>query len=311
MTEITTTEQAAVAALEPAAVRQVPAIEHAIKTGATPEQMLALFQLQVQMDNHQLTLMRQKREWDREDRAVQAKREYDEAMVKFRKACPNVLRLKDIKEGPRAGAKHADLDAVVDTATQHLSDNGFTASWRPTITEKDWIEIECRLQHVGGHFEAVRFNGPIDSSGAKNGMQGRKSSVTYLERITMLLVCGLAEADADDDGAGAAVGKRDGEDLGAGLALAKALDDAGGVVQEVGPGTVGVEGEAAIGTRCGRLGHEGGATAGGEGAVGGNGVVFLDDTGARCADGFVGAENGDDDGAFGPIHAAHGEGLGA
>ena len=203
MTEITTTEQAAVAALEPAAVRQVPAIEHAIKTGATPEQMLALFQLQVQMDNHQLTLMRQKREWDREDRAVQAKREYDEAMVKFRKACPNVLRLKDIKEGPRAGAKHADLDAVVDTATQHLSDNGFTASWRPTITEKDWIEIECRLQHVGGHFEAVRFNGPIDSSGAKNGMQGRKSSVTYLERITMLLVCGLAEADADDDGAGA------------------------------------------------------------------------------------------------------------
>lgn len=204
MTAITTTEAGAIAAApaDEAAPRSLAVVDYAIKSGATPEQLLQLFQLQVKADEHQLNLMAQRRIWDREDAAERAKREYDEALVRFKEQCPNVARLKDIKEGPRAGAKHADLDAVVDTATKHLSANGFTCTWRIVDDSKEWITVEARLQHKGGHFETVRFSGPPDTSGAKNQIQSRKSAVSYLERITMLLVCGLAEKDADDDGAG-------------------------------------------------------------------------------------------------------------
>lgn len=210
MNQVATTETTAVAAAVPeAAPRQLAVVDYAIKSGASPEQLLQLMQLQVQADQHQLSLMAQRRVWDREDAAERAKREYDEALVRFKEQCPNVARLKDIAEGPRKGAKYADLDAVVETATGHLSANGFTCTWRVVDDGKDWIAVEARLQHKGGHHETVRFSGPIDGTGNKNAIQARKSTVSYLERITMLLVCGLAEADADDDGNGGGGGNAD------------------------------------------------------------------------------------------------------
>lgn len=211
-TATTTTVQAPVTATEHAAalpaVMQEPAprslavIDYAIKVGADAGQLERLFELQVRADEHQLSLMRQKRAFDREDAAERAKLDYLEALRKFKQKCPSVVRLKEVKEGPRAGSKHADLDAVVGTATKHLSEFGLTCTWRVVSDEKDWITIEAKLQHVGGHSEVVQFSGPPDTSGAKNPIQSRKSTVSYLERVTMLLVCGLAEKDADDDGAG-------------------------------------------------------------------------------------------------------------
>lgn len=201
MTDLATTT-AQPTALALAMPAESPIIEHAIKAGASADQLLQIVQAQVAMNNHQLELLRQKREWDREDRAIAAKVAYDEAMVLFKAACPNVLRLKEIKDGPQAGKKHADLDEVVATATEHLSNNGLACTWRVIADEKEWITVEARLQHKAGHVETNRFSCAPDTTGSKNSIQARKSAVTYLERITMLLVCGLAEADADDDGAG-------------------------------------------------------------------------------------------------------------
>ena len=42
---------------------QLTAVDHAIRSGATPEQMVAAMQLQVQMDNHRLELMREQRRY--------------------------------------------------------------------------------------------------------------------------------------------------------------------------------------------------------------------------------------------------------
>jgi hypothetical protein len=79
--------------------------------------------------------------------------------------------------------------------------------------DKDWIKIACRVRHAAGHSEETEFGGPIDTGPGRNAIQARKSSVTYLERITMLLALGLAEYDADDDGAAG------GTQLGAEVAL--------------------------------------------------------------------------------------------
>jgi len=140
------------------------------------------------------------------DDAAKRKQAYDEAFAKFKSKCVRVIRSTTYADGPLKGKKYADLADVVATATEHLSEFGLSSSWEPVVlpdaNPKEWVQLACVLRHVGGHEERVEFGGPIDTGPGRSAIQARKSTVSYLERITFLLVCGLAEADADDDGAG-------------------------------------------------------------------------------------------------------------
>jgi hypothetical protein len=44
------------------------------------------------------------------------------------------------------------------------------------------------------------MGGPPDAGGAKNPIQARASTITYLERYTLKAICGVAEGGEDDDG---------------------------------------------------------------------------------------------------------------
>ena len=136
--------------------------------------------------------------------AKMALQEFNAAFARFKASNVQVLRNKLIADGPLKGKKHAELADICDAATEALSACGLSASWRVVSDERDWIRVACRVKHAAGHFEEVEFGGPIDTGPGRNPIQARKSSVTYLERITMLLALGLAEHDADDDGAGGA-----------------------------------------------------------------------------------------------------------
>ena len=48
------------------------------------------------------------------------------------------------------------------------------------------------------------MGGPPDAGGAKNAIQARASTKSYLERYTLKAVCGVAEGGEDDDGSGGA-----------------------------------------------------------------------------------------------------------
>jgi hypothetical protein len=87
-----------------------------------------------------------------------------------------------------------------------LSRHGLSSSWKLTKDDRDWIEVTCYLRHVGGHEESVSMGGPPDTGGAKNAIQARASTKTYLERYTMKAITGLSEQDDDNDGAGAGRG---------------------------------------------------------------------------------------------------------
>ena len=56
------------------------------------------------------------------------------------------------------------------------------------------------LKHVGGHSESVSIGGPPDAGGAKNALQARASTKSYLERYTLKAICGVAEGGDDSDG---------------------------------------------------------------------------------------------------------------
>lgn len=184
------------------AQRQLSVVEYAMQNGATAAEVKALVELQIQMDNHKREMRRLDDEREREQRAEAARNAYAAAIAAFKAEGVKVIRSKTITDGPLKGKKHADVFGVVDASTEALSKHGLSATWETLQDDKDWIKIACRIKHVAGHSESVAFGGPVDTGPGRNAIQARKSTVSYLERITMELALGLAEADADDDGRG-------------------------------------------------------------------------------------------------------------
>lgn len=135
--------------------------------------------------------------WER----AEAARAYNVAFAAFKQQAVQVIKNKTVTDGPLKGKSYAELFAVVDAVTPDLSANGLSHSWKVTKDERDWIEVTCFLKHVAGHSESVSFGGPPDAGGAKNAIQARASTKTYLERYTLLAITGLAVKDGDRDGA--------------------------------------------------------------------------------------------------------------
>ncbi|UEP31581.1 ERF family protein [Burkholderia sp. B21-007] len=132
--------------------------------------------------------------------AKQAKQAYDVAFAAFKAEAVVILKGKDVSDGPLKGKKYAELHDVVNAVTPALSKHGLSSSWKLTRDEKDWMEITCYLRHVNGHEESVSMGGPPDSGGAKNAIQARASTKTYLERYTLKAITGLSEQNDDKDG---------------------------------------------------------------------------------------------------------------
>jgi len=132
--------------------------------------------------------------------ATQAKKAYDQAFAAFKAEAVVLLRSKKVTNGPLAGKGYAELSTVVEAVTPALSKHGLSSSWCLTKDDKDWLEVTCYLRHVGGHEESVSMGGPPDAGGAKNAIQARASTKSYLERYTLKAITGLAEKDDDTDG---------------------------------------------------------------------------------------------------------------
>lgn len=157
-----------------------------IQAGGTMEQLRDMLALQ--------------KEWE----AGEAQKAYNVAFADFKAEAVRVLKSRQVTDGPLKGKAYAELHSVVDAVTPALSKHGLSASWKQTRDEKDWIEVTCTLKHVMGHAESVSMGGPPDAGGAKNAIQARASTISYLQRYTLKAVCGVAEGGQDDDGAGGA-----------------------------------------------------------------------------------------------------------
>jgi hypothetical protein len=66
------------------------------------------------------------------------------------------------------------------------------------------ITVDCIVTHKLGHSKKVTMSGAPDTSGKKNAIQQAASTITYLQRYTLLAATGMSTKDEDDDGAGGA-----------------------------------------------------------------------------------------------------------
>lgn len=134
--------------------------------------------------------------------ANEARKAFNAAFAAFKATAIKIVRDRKITDGPLKGKSHATLAGIINAVTPELSRHDLSLSWKTTKDEKDWIEVTCYLRHKAGHVESVSMGGPPDAGGAKNAIQARASTTSYLSRYSAKSILGLAEQDDDDDGNG-------------------------------------------------------------------------------------------------------------
>lgn len=161
----------------------------------------------------------------------EARKAYSHALSAFKASGVVVEKLKRVSFSGTSYA-HAELSDVTGAIGPALSENGLSFRW-DVKQENRTVSVTCILTHVLGHSESITMSAPPDDSGKKNGIQQIASTVTYLQRYTLLAITGTATKGVDDDGrlAGSAergaASEKDEADRAKAGDFAAAMNDAG------------------------------------------------------------------------------------
>lgn len=152
----------------------------AVESGANVETLARLMELQER--------------WE----ANEARKAFVKALAAFKTNPPRIEKSKEVTY-KEVRYKYAPLDECAGIIGKALAEHGLSFRW-DTRQVEGRISVTCVLQHEQGHSERVTLDGTPDNSGSKNSIQAIGSTVTYLERYTLLAITGLATANDDTDG---------------------------------------------------------------------------------------------------------------
>ncbi len=171
----------------PAPITPMHMLQIAVEKGADLEQMRQLMDLQER--------------WE----ANEARRAAVTALTAFKAAPTEITKNKHVSfpsKGGQTEYDHATLDNVCKVVGKAMGQHGLSYRWEVEQPDGGAIRVTCVLTHQQGHSERVSLQAGADQSGGKNNIQAVASTVTYLERYTLLAITGLATMDQDDDAAG-------------------------------------------------------------------------------------------------------------
>jgi hypothetical protein len=131
--------------------------------------------------------------------ANEARKEFVSALTRFKANPPAILKNQNVNMGNgKPNYNYATLDQVCRAVIQGLSEQGITHRWQ--MQQNGAIKVTCILTHERGHSEEATLEGQPDQTGGKNSIQAVGSTVTYLQRYTLLAATGLAAGGTDTDG---------------------------------------------------------------------------------------------------------------
>ena len=144
-------------------------------------------------------LMALKERWD----AQQAKKAFLKALSEFQAECPVIKKDKKVSfTSKRTGFKteynYAPLGSIIKQIKSLLKKYGLSYRWETTDTDGK-ITIKCITSHLDGHSEGNSMSSNKDDSGGKNDIQQIGSTMTYLQRYTLIGAFGISTADDDLD----------------------------------------------------------------------------------------------------------------
>lgn len=133
--------------------------------------------------------------WDR----VNARKAFDQAIAAAKAEIPVIAKTAT----GHNSKKYADFASIARTVDPILSKHGLSYRFRTNQDDK-LIRVTCVLSHEAGHSEETTLAGPADQTGNKNAIQAIGSTLTYLQRYSLVQALGLAAAEDDDGKAGGA-----------------------------------------------------------------------------------------------------------
>lgn len=142
-----------------------------------------------------------------------ARKAYVAAMSDLKRDdCPVIVKDRHVaftnNRGQLVEYDHSSLAQVATQCVHALAKHGFHHDWE-TRQNAGAVEVTCVVTHRQGHSTKKTLSAAPDQSGSKNQIQALASTVTYLQRYTLLMALGLAPADDDDGRASEApAGKR-------------------------------------------------------------------------------------------------------
>lgn len=175
------------------------AIAPMLPSDPTPTDLLRLAVSQ-NADLDKLTkLMDLQQRWEK----GQAEKAFVAAMNAFKANPPeivkNVTASFKTKRGDDVKWDYASLDHICDAVISALSQHGISHAWSFSQTG-EMIRVTCVLTHALGHSRETALQGPPDFSGDKSPIHAIYSTVTHLERYTLLGAVGLAAGEPGGNG---------------------------------------------------------------------------------------------------------------
>lgn len=131
--------------------------------------------------------------WDK----MQARKAFDMAIASAKAKIKPVVRNRT----GHNSKSYADFAAIARAVDPVLVEQGLSYRFRSEAGDR--IIVTCILSHKDGHSEETTLSGPADKTGNKNDIQAIGSTLTYLQRYSLVQMLGLAAADDDDGRAGA------------------------------------------------------------------------------------------------------------
>lgn len=171
-----------------------------VKQAVTPAEMLTMA-IDKGADIDQLSkLMDLQERWE----ARQAKKSYVEAMAAFKKNPPTITKDKNVhyskSNGDIVDYNHATHNQVCNVIGTALSEHNLTHHWETEQLDGGIIKVTCIITHIDGYSETTSLQAAADTSGGKNTVQAVGSTVTYLQRYTLMSAAGVGAAENDNDG---------------------------------------------------------------------------------------------------------------
>lgn len=163
-----------------------------MNTMQSPDNLLAIA-VEKGADIDQLTkLMDLKERYE----AANAKKAFYAAMSKFQSMVPTIKKTSQVSFNTTA-YKFAPLGSIAEQIRDSMKDCGLSYRFEQKLDKG--IEITCVVTHIDGHSEKTTITAEADKSGGKNSIQAIGSTVTYLQRYTLIGGLGLTTADDDID----------------------------------------------------------------------------------------------------------------
>lgn len=138
-------------------------------------------------------LMQLQREWQ----ADRARESFFEALTQFQASAPELRKSKQVNFKD-VHYTYATLGDITRQIRGPLKQAGISYRWE--IDDKpEELKVTCLISHKG-HTERTTMTAKPDVTGSKNAIQARGSTITYLQRYTLIGALGLSTADSDEDG---------------------------------------------------------------------------------------------------------------